>query len=496
MARVCLIDDDATQLELRRLILEYAGHVVVEPGGDADAVVMDLHIPSLEEGLALIRLQYGKARICVLSGFVHDLNGRPEAGMVDKILAKPVRTEMLLKWLALFICCASLMAQPLTLHVAAEGEVAVELELSSPGSSWASEGREAALADVSVDGKFSQNVMVFDGVNRHGYRIFLGRLTMGAHVIEVARNEQYSAKGSGLQVHALREIDTTKSDILSHAPILYARKNTIGKFTDVPLIVYAERLAPATLQYTVIFSNEDGGTATRALMARWGRTTDIEYVYRLDLRSNQAIIQADGHKDIVYDGVREGGTHPFLIPTTDNNMVGAGQTSEIRYQIAPIEVDLSNDSRESVMDRFPWSYRIAAEEMQREGKTPLIGDQRQYIMIETRITNHDSAVAAVVRIKDRQYSSNLGREPMAMERDDIIRTTVQLPAPYTIDEIGFTCIALTRRPPNPKSGPCTFGPGIKVFGLDKDYKPFPILGGWNKAPATTLNTGETVAFSR
>ena len=101
MARVCLIDDDATQLEVRRLILEHAGHTIVEPGDAADAVVMDLHIPSLEQGLAVIRQQHGRSRICILSGLAHDLNGRPEAQMVEKILTKPVRTETLLKWLAL-----------------------------------------------------------------------------------------------------------------------------------------------------------------------------------------------------------------------------------------------------------------------------------------------------------------------------------------------------------------------------------------------------------
>ena len=40
------------------------------------------------------------ARICVLSGYVQDLWGRPEERLVHKVLAKPVRTEVLLEWLA------------------------------------------------------------------------------------------------------------------------------------------------------------------------------------------------------------------------------------------------------------------------------------------------------------------------------------------------------------------------------------------------------------
>ena len=500
MARVRLIEDDEAQIEVRKLILQQAGHTVVD-NYEADAVIMDLHIPTLDAGLAQIRdLSQAGLRICVLSGFTHDLKGRPEEKLVEKVLSKPARTELLLKWLAamLLLACFA-QAETLDLKVPKAGEVAIELDLSSPGSSWAKQGREAAVADVAVDRGVVQHVMIFDGERRHSYRLWLGSLSAGRHKITVTRNALHSAAGSNLSVHGIRIIDVA-NDVLAHAPVLYARKNTIGKFTDVPLIVYAERIdSGKTLQYTVIFSNEDGGTATRALMARWGRTTDIEYVYRLDVATNHAIIQGKGHEDITYQGAKEGG-HPILIPVTDNNMVGAGETSDIRYQIAPIEVDLTHDSRESVMDRLPWSYRIAAEEMDREGKMHLIGDPRQYVMVETPITNHDSAIAAVARLKSgRIYASNAGREPMAMERDDIIRTTIQLPAgtkPADIESIGFTCLALTRRPPTPRAGPCTFGAGVKLFGLDQDYKPFKIPAAWDKSPSTTLNPGETVLLSR
>ena len=98
MARVKLIDDDESQVEVRRLILERAGHVVVESG--FEAVIMDLHIPSLEAGLRMIReLSPSGARICVFSGFVQDLKGRAEEGLVHKVVAKPARMEVLLGWL-------------------------------------------------------------------------------------------------------------------------------------------------------------------------------------------------------------------------------------------------------------------------------------------------------------------------------------------------------------------------------------------------------------
>src|SRR5919107_403390 len=60
---------------------------------------------------------------------------------------------------------------------------------------------------------------------------------------------------------------------------------TIDDSNDLPLAMYAEDTrsdGPGVLRYSVIFSNEDGGTATPALLARWGRTTDIEMMYEED----------------------------------------------------------------------------------------------------------------------------------------------------------------------------------------------------------------------
>src|SRR5262249_49781301 len=158
-------------------------------------------------------------------------------------------------------------------------------------------------------------------------------------------------------------------------PVLYARANTIGKYTDIPLIIYCERLSESGepfLQYTVIFSNEDGGTSTRALMARWGRTTDVEYVYRAFLSANGALrratIQRKDQKDVEFRGNRAG-SHPPLTPITENNMTGEPDTpGPIRYQIAPIFVDLTGHSREEVMDRHPITYKLMAQELKSEGK--------------------------------------------------------------------------------------------------------------------------------
>ncbi len=46
------------------------------------------------------------------------------------------------------------------------------------------------------------------------------------------------------------------------------------------------------LRYSVVFSNEDGGTPPDRLMATWGRLTDLEYVYGVELDADGRIAAA------------------------------------------------------------------------------------------------------------------------------------------------------------------------------------------------------------
>jgi len=109
MSRVLLVDDDPGGLELRKMLLEREGHRV-STAVDAvaarhkfreispDCVILDLRLPSPEDGLALVR-EFREAapdvRIIVLAGWRADLEGRPEQDLVDEVLAKPVRSERL-----------------------------------------------------------------------------------------------------------------------------------------------------------------------------------------------------------------------------------------------------------------------------------------------------------------------------------------------------------------------------------------------------------------
>jgi CheY-like chemotaxis protein len=101
MARVLVVEDDPVQLEMRRQVLENAGHEVVTAQNTSEAlerwkgcpvVVMDLRIPDPEDGARLIRAIGGAARIIVLSGGAVD-----PALPVDEFLTKPCPSKRLLE---------------------------------------------------------------------------------------------------------------------------------------------------------------------------------------------------------------------------------------------------------------------------------------------------------------------------------------------------------------------------------------------------------------
>ncbi len=496
MPRILVVEDDPGQLEVRKLILEQAGYDVVTANDASSAienlpgcqlVLMDYRIPTTEEGMRLIRAASGKARIVVLSG------AQPDVPLpVDEFVTKPYSSRKLLEVIAkLFLLLFFLpLLRAETFRVLKPSEVVAELSLRAPGTDWAETGHEAALATVVVDEHPQQQIMLYGGAEPFPYNVFLGTLSAGEHRVDV--------RGDGVRL-VQAKFHEDASDVVANAPVLFARANTIGKYTDIPLIVYCERLSDngdPFLQYTVIFSNEDGGTSTRALMARWGRTTDIEYVYRAFLTADglhlrRATIQANNHKELEFRGKLDG-SHPLLMPITDNNMIGEADTpTPIRYQIAPVLVDLTGHCREQVMDQHPFAYRVMAKELKREGKLRPFGtvdgekvsDPINYLYFEMKLTNSEASVATLVRLKGgaRWYSSHLGHADFAIRTwrrnsaespKGFVRTTVELPPGTKADqiaEIGFECLVLDKA----ADSACGVEAVTKAFLLDRNYAPGP-----------------------
>jgi DNA-binding NtrC family response regulator len=109
VARLLVADDDLQQLALRKLLLEASGHEVSTAGTAADAgrllaevrpnlLLMDLRLPKLKDGLALIHAAAERdVKIIVLSGWGEELCDMPEHQLVAEVLAKPVSHEQLLE---------------------------------------------------------------------------------------------------------------------------------------------------------------------------------------------------------------------------------------------------------------------------------------------------------------------------------------------------------------------------------------------------------------
>src|SRR5256885_4176733 len=210
-----------------------------------------------------------------------------------------------------------------TFSATAAGEAILAVRAGCSPCDWGVEGREAAALRISRAGRYSQHLVLARGEAPSEYRITLGGVAKGVHTLAIARDPALSANHAGAAEIAAAAVDvvTAGADAFvaqSMAPILFARANTVGKFTDLPILMWYE-VAPTSrgrrFRYSVIFTNEDGGTATDRLMATWGRTTDIEYVYGVELNDRDEIIgeriQGAGHDLPAFAGRHEG-KHPLL----------------------------------------------------------------------------------------------------------------------------------------------------------------------------------------
>jgi hypothetical protein len=222
----------------------------------------------------------------------------------------------------------------------------------------------------------------------------------------------------------------------SMAPLLHARPNTVGRFTDLPVFMWYE-IVPVPqgrqFRYSVIFTNEDGGTATDRLMATWGRTTDVEFVYGVTLNGQRRVVaeefQGPKHEVPAFRGRHEG-AHPLLWVSTDNNMVSESGPTDIRYAPAPQRFDLANASREIVMDAHPWLYTVAAKEMVREKKlgddpaagSGVIPDPRRFVFVEACTDLQNAAVAFSIHAADPSGTARWSRRGRGLPEFRIVRT--------------------------------------------------------------------------
>ena len=408
-------------------------------------------------------------------------------------------------WALLSLVWATpVLGQPLlerTFRVTEESELVLTLSASSPRASWVSQGREAAAVRLFVDGRYQQDLLLYGGEASFDYVVSLGRALPGEHTLRVEHHLPLSAPGvERPKVTATRVDPIARGQAeflaLAYAPILYARPDTIGRFSDLPLLMYCETEAGEkggkVYRYTVIFSNEDGGTQTSGLMARWGRTTDIEWVSEVHLDAQGQLVrqlfQGVNHETRPFSGESEA-AHPLLQVASVNNNFADQRKSETRFALRPIPVDLSRASRETVMDAHPWIYRVMAEEMIREAKITAertlgqsIRDLRDYVYLDAQSTQQNGgAISFAVKLTGdpRWYVSDLGIPSYKIERSGHYRTTILLPSgtrPEQVERLAVRCDL----PTNPRGAAdvaraatarCEVGAIQRLFFLDSTFQP-------------------------
>lgn len=351
-----------------------------------------------------------------------------------------------------------------TFRTGRAGEALVDLTASAPGISWGVKGHESAVVSLFVDGRYAtDDVVPADVPIRRSFA--LGHLDAGNHHLSL-RLATDRSPGSRVILSrvAFRAVPagTTAYTDLEHAPVLYGRNgaDSGGPFqnatTDTPLVAWHEDVPAATpghrlLTYSYIWSNEDGGTSTPQLMARWGRTTDIEWIYQVEVDADghrvpgTAVIQAPNHVTQPFAGTYEG-DHPLMQTCTLNNNICDQVDDPMRFSLSTEEsLDATTEARELVMDRNPWTYWVAAAESRREGKvqadppptsTTFIADPHDYLYLVVRKRTVDPpnglnwvGLSIGVKLKGDPtlYRSDHLFPDRSIQRDIPAATTVQLP---------------------------------------------------------------------
>ena len=386
-----------------------------------------------------------------------------------------------------------------TFTAPSDAELVARVTVDCDACDWQTTSREAVVLAITLDAQAPLHLPLVRSGDAE-YRVMLGRVTAGRHTATVKEEPNLTAASLRGKAEASYAIDVEQVPVtaanhqaLSLAPFVYARPDTVGKFSDVPLLMWYE-IEPTErgkrYRYSVIFSNEDGGTPADRLMATWGRTTDIEYLYSVEVDASGAILSEDmqgpEHEILPFKGKREG-SHPLVWVSTENNMVLDHGTTTVRYAPAPLLVDLKDTSREVVMDAHAWTYEVMTKELVREGKIVAdaatgqgtIPDPRRYVFLEGCGEAGNNALAVGVKVNDQWHSSDRGVTEYRIARDGCFRAAIPLPGSASAREVTAVRVQAFPRKDKPTNTPSRFTRLNTMFSLNERFAPGPRLKRWD-----------------
>jgi len=368
------------------------------------------------------------------------------------------------------------------------GHAVAHFQISSD-TDWEDPRNPAALLEIAVDERLASHLVTFMGrVNGgHVYSIHLGFLNAGQHELTLQRADSSNA---AIKLHNVR-LDIYYANhpfypVLAHAPIIFGR-NPDMRYSDVPLLLAYEKSdlnSGHELKYTVFFSNENGGTPPPGLLHLWGRYTDIEWAYRVELAANgkrfRASFQGKDHHELPYFGSFEN-AQPALQVATLNNMFSDSLTTKLRFALPPFFAIPPDGLRESVMLEAPWTWRVSAKEARREQRlnpqpadSTRIADLQRYLYIQFLAEPEMSGTKAggyfIARYKNNpnEYASNLGSSRLIIRSDQKIarQTALPLPADLTLDDL--QCLEFVA---DASGGSVVLKNVVRLFSLDENDLP-------------------------
>ncbi len=384
------------------------------------------------------------------------------------------------------------------------GEACAAVKMSAPDYSW-EKGRWRPPLVVLLDGKKRASLIPVRGGEAAEYKAFLGPVGAGRHTVSIADPSKKDGRAIVESVTAgVLYAGDDGYERLRRAPILLGRQD--NESSDTPLmmwVVESKTAAGRILEYTVVFSNEDGGTKTAELMARYGRTVDIEYVYRAALDADGRLVsetfQGPNHEELPFKG-RKIGEHPVLRVCTFNNMVCDDGESPFVFMNYPVEFD-AGGVRERMLDREPWINRVAFEELAREGKltksTPdperiKIDDPRLYALVDIEADVPPGGPGIEISLKTagggEWRSASQGVDEMRFKGSGKARLGILLPEGCGLKDIEAVRLAAVGVPGSRATvislGPITF--------LDVDFRPLQKEIIWKKKRALVAGSSPAI----
>lgn len=380
------------------------------------------------------------------------------------------------------------LVQDFTVH--RPGESWAAITLAAPGTSW--ERGEAAVVSLEIDGGGTQHIVLAGADEAVVYARLLGRLQAGAHRLVLEIDASLSTTCSrvvecrGIKIRTVADEDPA-AFVWRHAPVLYYR-HLDGPFdgatTDTPLLVFHRPLETPDgrgIEYHVINSHEDAGTDLAGLLACWGHTTDIEWLFRVVWDPGGRIIreeyQGPNHAVLQFRGARAFGGHPVLQAATRNGMVTDRATSPHRAALAPVAEQPPEEPREGVQYRFPWIHRVSALEVLRQERvergprrtSDVPADPGAYVYAHFKreaAAAEGPGLEVLALIRGAWHGSAGGRSDLAMRGEDAESAAIKLPS--GADEGDVDAIAVRAIDPPPRPTTVRF---VRAFCLDDRYRP-------------------------